>query len=514
MVAVSLSVSTDESSARVAQLAEAARVSMTERLHAKRRVELGQFFTPFKTARLLASMFSRPAGRVRLLDAGAGVGSLTAAYVERAVREGAGGLVELEVVAFEVDPALVETLESTLATCAAACAEVGIAFRSEVRACDFLDWAESTLSAPLFHGEQFTAAILNPPYRKIRSDSKHRQRLRSIGIETSNLYTAFVAASLRLMAPGGELVSITPRSFCNGPYFRPFREDLLARARVDHLHVFESRSGTFSDDEVLQENVVMRCTVGAPQADHVTISSSYAHDGEGATTREAPYAEVVHPHDADRFIHIAPAEADRAVSATARGLASTLADLGLTVSTGRVVDFRARAHLLPEPVDGSVPLIYPGHMRQGVVSWPRADIRKPNALRLDEASWDLTVPPGVYVLVRRFSAKEERRRIVAAVFDSQHVPAERVGLENHLNYYHREGASIPRDLAWGLCLFLNSTLVDDYFRQFSGHTQVNATDLRKLPYPAADALAALGARAGEQLPEQADVDRLVAETLL
>jgi adenine-specific DNA-methyltransferase len=34
-----------------------------------------------------------------------------------------------------------------------------------------------------------------------------------------------------------------------------------------------------------------------------------------------------------------------------------------------------------------------------------------------------------------------------------------------------------------LAAFLNSTVLDVYFRQFNGHTQVNATDLRNLRYP-------------------------------
>jgi adenine-specific DNA-methyltransferase len=36
--------------------------------------------------------------------------------------------------------------------------------------------------------------------------------------------------------------------------------------------------------------------------------------------------------------------------------------------------------------------------------------------------------------------------------------------------------------------YLNSQEVDDYFRVFSGHTQVNATDLRRLRYPTIEQL--------------------------
>ena len=48
---------------------------------------LGQIFTPMAVASLLSGMFEVPSGRVRLLDPGAGVGSLTAALVGRATAE-------------------------------------------------------------------------------------------------------------------------------------------------------------------------------------------------------------------------------------------------------------------------------------------------------------------------------------------------------------------------------------------------------------------------------------------
>ena len=43
-----------------------------------------------------------------------------------------------------------------------------------------------------------------------------------------------------------------------------------------------------------------------------------------------------------------------------------------------------------------------------------------------------------------------------------------------------------------LALFLNSTIVDDNFRLFSGHTQVNVTDLRRMRYPSRDQLIRFG----------------------
>ena len=61
----------------------------------------------------------------------------------------------------------------------------------------------------------------------------------------------------------------------------------------------------------------------------------------------------------------------------------------------------------------------------------------------------------------------------------------------------------------GLAVYLNSTLVDLYFRQFSGHTQVNATDLRMLRYPDLESLTLLGQQVNGSFPTQSEVDALI-----
>ena len=309
------------------------------------------------------------------------------------------------------------------------------------------------------------------------------------------------------------MVAITPRSFCNGPYFRPFRERFLARMRLLRLHVFERRDRAFADDDVLQETVIFHAVKdGAPRG-RVTVSSATCPEDPAPLVREVPFAEVVRPDDPERIVHIVSDGLGGAVSERMATFRSTLADLGLQASTGRVVDFRARAHLHDRPARTTAPLIYPLHLAGGGVAWPREGSRKPNAIDDNAETAALLLPEGTYVLTKRFSSKEEPRRIVAALYEPAAVARGRVGFENHLNVFHCDGAGVPERLARGLTVWLNSTLVDAHFRAWSGHTQVNATDLRKMPYPTRAQLEALGDAAGKSLATQGAVDRAVDEVL-
>ena len=489
------------------------RVDACCKLDSEQRSRMGQFFTPPLVARFMASLFGDPGGEVRLLDAGAGVGTLTAAFVEETFRRDTRPS-GISVKAYELEPLLVEYLHSTLVECQEVCQGHGVGFDAEVLEEDFIKVGVEMLRGGLFPVERhsFNRAILNPPYRKIRSDSQYRRLLSSIGIETTNLYSAFLAIAVDLLEPGGELVAITPRSFCNGPYFKPFREILLKNMAIRRIHVFESREEAFKADDVLQENIIFHAVKHGEKA-KVVVSASHGPTTESMTVHEVSHEQVVKPNDPDLIIHIVTSEMDQFVLDRIEVFQHTLDDLGIAVSTGRVVAFRAKEFLRASPGDDFVPLIYPTHFDEGFIHWPKLGSRKPNAIVLARSTEPLLLPSGNYALVRRFSAKEEPRRVVAAVYDSEQVPAPYVGFENHLNVYHRRNAGLPIGLAKGLALFLNSTLVDSYFRQFNGHTQVNATDLRMLRYPSLETLEALGSSVGEKFPSQREIDELLEKEI-
>lgn len=477
---------------------------MSARLNARHRSKLGQFFTPSTTAAFLAGLLELPAeDGFRVLDPGAGVGSLSAAVVSRVIAECPE--VDLHVVAFEVDELLIADLTATLEDCVALAAGVGCSVTYEVRSQNFVDYATGWL---LEQPELFDAVIANPPYKKVSTSAPERVAAESRGLRASNLYTIFVGLAADLLAPGGQMSAIIPRSWANGPYHEPFRRFLLARLSLDFLHVFEARGTVFADAEVLQENVILRgCR--ELQADTVRLSSSAGADDD-RHERTVPMAEVVHPGDPHVFVRIPSDERATRIAEQVAALPCALTDLDITVSTGRVVDFRARESLRHDPCEKSVPLIYPGHLVSGRVQWPAVGSKKPNALHRSAATDALVLPNETYVLVKRFSAKEERRRVVAAVCSPEDVPGAEVGIENHLNVFHRRHHGLPLLLALGLSAYLNTTLVDDFVRSFSGHTQINATDLRQLRYPQVEDLVRLGAALSARTwPEQAELDAVV-----
>ena len=486
--------------------AEWIRVEATIGLDPASQSARGQFFTPERAAALLADMVSLPeSGSLRVLDPGAGSGMLTAALVERACRERPG--MRVEVVAAEIDYAVVPSLRRTASLCEDAGDEVGSHVSVDVVPGDVIT-ALTGLSASVEPG--FDVVIMNPPYHKLGAASPQRRALLPLGWECPNLYAAFLALGVEVLRDGGQLVAITPRSFANGPSFGQFRRRLLAETSITWLHTFESRSSVFSDTGVLQENVVFAVTkADTPQPVRVTSSRDHL---DRASERVVPYADLVHPGDPEKFIRITTCDGDDDAARVILGLPATLSTLDLSVSTGRVVDFRCRANLLDDPAPGAAPLVYPGNVTAGGVTWPR-ETGKPQGFALREPTDQaLLVPGGCYVLVKRFSSKEERRRIVAGVWDSDINGDGPVAFENHLNVFHRNGGGLDRELAWGLTLWLNSTVVDRFFRTFSGHTQVNATDLRHLRYPDERVLREL-ARATDRLPEQDDLDLLVNQVL-
>lgn len=334
------------------------RADVSNQISRSRRAENGQFLTPSDTAALMAMLFKDFSDKVILLDAGAGVGSLCAACVDVILNRKTKPK-EVHIVAVEIEPQFQAYLQSSLKAAQDKCRAQKIGLSFQIINEDFLSAATESLNQQqLFPSKKlpsFTHAVLNPPYKKLSATSRHRHLLRAIGIETSNYYTAFLWLAAKLLSPGGELVSITPRSFSNGPYFLPFRRFFFSEMVLLSAHLFEKRNKAFEDDEVLQENIILhtkKCK-RRPSLVNITVTDGPFMEG---VARDVPYEEIVDTKDPSLFIHLMENDFGRGLQVQMHRLPCTLDDLGLVVSTGRVVDFRAKDFLTNDTSDKNAPL--------------------------------------------------------------------------------------------------------------------------------------------------------------
>jgi adenine-specific DNA-methyltransferase len=335
-----------------------------------------------------------------------------------------------------------------------------------------------------------------------------------------NIYALFMAACAGLVRDGGELAFITPRSFTSGPYFRSFREKFFASVRLIAVHLFNSRREAFGRDEVLQENVIVRGIrddgwYKSPGRTTLVVSSSYGvADLKNPLRRSMPLTAALDMTSKERVLRLPILEGEDEAVRLVDSWPSSLHGYGLNISTGPVVPFRAVEFLHGTDVSEEVlaPLIWMHHVHAMRVRWPH-DSRKPQHIKLSATGKSLLVPNRNYVLIRRFSAKEELRRLVAAPWISETAPTQFVGFENHLNYIHRPGGELERDEAWGLAALLNSVLLDTYFRVSSGNTQVSATELRRMPLPPRNVLLSIGKRASSLGDSHAEIDDIVSDAV-
>ena len=489
----------------------------------QQRKDHGLFLTPVPAADFMAERITAEGRKVRILDPAAGAGILCCAAVEALVSRHPKPQV-VDLVGYEVDRDLITPLQAVLDHLADWCRrrhQVTVA--AHVKATDFIMANAKTLRPRgLFPGpaetERFDVVIANPPYFKIGKDDPRAAAVSEVVHGQPNIYALFMAVSASLLRQLGDFVFITPRSFASGPYFQRFRAVFFDMIRLTRVHVLGSRRDAFRRDAVLQENVIIAGIRqghwhGSHGAGRLAISSSPGVDEMGqSSAREVAAGQVLDLGSRDKVLRLPICDEDEEALALVDSWPSSLADLGLNISTGPVVPFRATKFIAGtgEVPESHVPFLWMNHVRAMEATWP-LDRHKPEYIARTAKA--LLVPNRNYVLMRRFSAKEEARRLTAAPFIAADFVVPEIGLENHLNYVHRPGGQLTVDEAWGLAALYNSHLLDTWFRAVNGNTQVSATELRAMRLPAHETIVALGQRIKRLADPMADLDTVVASVI-
>jgi len=487
--------------------------------------ENGQFLTPPSVARYMAKQLGQIQSGASLLEPAIGSGVLVCAVIEQLIAEKRP--LEISITAYETDKELCDISREVLKVASNKAERDGIKINWQVCQEDFVlaclpDEQPSLFGSKESKQKAFTQVISNPPYFKLNVDDKRVKAVYGKLNGHTNIYTLFMALSAKLLAPQGKACFIVPRSFCSGVYFSEFRRDLLKDVTPFSLHIFQSRNDVFKGDEVLQENVIFAFEkLSQPQehrywAGHVNVSSSKDDKSleNGIISRQVSYKHFLNDHDGLLLFRVPTGMLDEQILDAVDKWDGSLEKYGYQVSTGRVIPFRATG-LLKEQVDagnGTVPLLWMQNVKPYQIEYPLEKFDKPQAILANDSS--LLMPNANYVLLRRFSAKEDKRRLVSAPFIGNNFEFEQIGFENHLNVIFRKKGTLSASETIGLSAILNSAIIDRYFRIVNGNTQVNAAELRILPLPPSEVIKNIGEKlqkADDYEPER--VDNIVFSTL-
>ncbi|HUZ57923.1 MAG TPA: N-6 DNA methylase [Hanamia sp.] len=473
-----------------------------ETVTTRHKKDKGQFFTPTEIARFMAGLPKQTKDKLKILDPGCGTAILSSSLIETLAKQNEN-LKEIELVGYETDQDILPYTQMVLDYLDKWLKQHKIKFKATLNSNDFVLENKDCfqVSATLFSEPQnatYDIVISNPPYFKIPKEDKRAIVAKSIVWGQPNIYSIFMMVATKLLKEGGELIFITPRSFASGNYFRAFREAFFQEIEIEHIHLFGSRTDTFDRDNVLQETLILKGKKQNQngQLPYIRVTHSNGiRDIENFTEKFYKRDELIDLKSKEKIIHLPTNETDDKVIKLFKSWTGSLRQYNIQISTGPVVSFRATQYLFEQYQNGTiflVPLYQLINTAKMQFAWPVAKRNKPQYIRLCEETKSLLLPNKNYIFLRRFSAKDDKSRLIATPYFVDITQAEYIGVENHLNYIYRPKGHLDRNEILGLAALLNSHLFDTYFRTFNGNINVSATELREMSLPPLEDIKQIG----------------------
>lgn len=450
------------------------------------RKKYGQFFTSKETAMFMASLFNISEGstEISILDPGSGSGILSVALLERIETL---SVKKVDLVCYENDEKIIPILKDNLEF---AKNHVSFQLTYEIRNENFIidneiDYNNMLGAEP--NPIKFDIIIGNPPYKKIPKDAVEAHAMPDICYGAPNLYFLFTEMALFNLKNDSEMVFIIPRSWTSGAYFNAFRQKLFSESVIEHIHLFVSRDKVFENESVLQETMIIKLRKTNRKPDYITITSTNSNkDFSEITSFQAPYDIVV--CGKDKYVYLVTNAEEVETLRQLNKWDDTLPSLGLKMKTGLTVDFRNREALRDTAEEAAVPLFYSQHIQSGKVIFP---IGKEHEYLVTEQS-GLLQKNANYLFVKRFTAKEEHRRLQCGVYLSRKYPGyKQISTQNKINFI--DGLKgLSECVVYGLYVLFNSTMYDSYYRILNGSTQVNSTEVNSMPVPPMSTIESMG----------------------
>jgi adenine-specific DNA-methyltransferase len=458
----------------------------------------GQFFTPQAIAQFMGSLVSTNKKQIDILDPGCGTAILTCALVENLVEQNSN-IEVVNLVAYETDSNLISLSEKSLSYLKDWLSDKGISLKYIIYVHDFIMEHYDCLHPPCFHfsdkKQDFDFIISNPPYFKLSKDDNRTKAAQVIIDGQPNIYSIFLAIATRMLKDNGEMIFIVPRSFTSGRYFNSFRNYFFNHVQIDFIHLFESRKETFSRDNVLQETLILKAKLKNDKEKEPKIIVSTCgglQDIKQSKRTTCLQKDLIDLKSKEKIIHLPTNIKEEAIIDLFKSWNGSLNQYNIQISTGPIVAFRMEDFIKETFEDKTASLYWLHNVTKMEVNYPLPKSNKGQYVQICEQTKPYLIPNRNYIFLRRFSAKDDKSRLIAAPYFSLPGTPRYVGVENKLNYIYRPKGHLSRTEVMGITALLNSNLFDTYFRTFNGNVNVSATELRAMPLPPLETIKEIG----------------------
>lgn len=464
----------------------------TTMLPEKMRSTLGAYYTPPALVERLLDMVTE-AGfdwkKGHILDPACGGGAFLAPVAVRMLRsldttDPAFVLrnIATKLHGFEIDPfaawVSMVILETTL---------LPVCMKANKRLPNLIETKDSLV---ISEGELklYDLVIGNPPYGKVTLDNTLRQTYRRSLYGHANLYGLFTDLAVRLVKPSGLIGYVTPTSFLGGQYFKALRSLMKEKAPPVMMDFVTERQGVFED--VLQETMLTVYKQAEGGQTPVTVHFMKSNGEENPVQiQEVGMFKLPSNGEEPWFLPRDPQQATLLKKLAA--MPHRLKDYGFCVNTGQLVWNRHKEQLRADKGKECYPLVW----AESVMAEGRFNF---SAVRRNHTPYfhvhsgqDYLVTRESCVLVQRTTAKEQRRRLIAALLPEAFVRSHGgVVVENHINMIKPIPGKAVVSPAM-IAALLNSKALDMIFRCISGSVAVSAYELNSLPLPSPEQMKAL-----------------------
>lgn len=484
----------------------------------KHKKDTGQFFTSKVIADFMGNLAQPTSDYISILDPGCGTAILSCSLIENLIEK--SQIKEIDLRLIEIDSNVIKETKKVASFLKAWLLEKDIALNIIIEQKDFvLSNYGAFIKNTLFGNqeiEKYDYIISNPPYFKISKSDKRAQVAKELVYGQPNIYSLFMGLSAKLLKPDGELIFITPRSFAAGNYFKAFRKSFFNEVSISDIHIFESRNKMFKNDNVLQENIIIRATKETNTNIRVSVSECIK-DLNKPQISIFKTEELIDINSKEKVLFIPSNNKEAETINVFQRWKNSLNDYNIQISTGPVVAFRCKDYLVSDYTTEIkiAPLIWLHNTKEMKFVFPLKKGTKPSYIIDSKESQKVLLKNKNYILIRRFSSKDDKSRLVCSPYFASNIKFEKIGIENHLNYIYRPNGDLSEEELWGISAMFNSSLFDTYFRTFNGNTQVGAFELKQIKMPPLEKIILIGEKVKNATHlQREEIDNIIYQVLL